>query len=88
MREEFIPLIKSCGTRTVPAAETKSIGLQADAQVVMVFARHPDNFIMNPQLPSTYRDLVPSRQITVTQYLSPLTGTCKNHATATLTATN
>ena len=42
MREEFIPLIKSCGTRTVPAAATKSIGLQADAQVVMVFARHHD----------------------------------------------
>ena len=46
MREEFNPLIKSCGTRTVPAAETKSIGLQADARVVMVFARHLDNFIM------------------------------------------
>jgi len=44
MREEFNPLIKSCGTLTDPAAETKSIGLQVDAQVVMVFARHPDNF--------------------------------------------
>jgi hypothetical protein len=33
MREEFNPLIKSCATRTVPAAETKSIGLQADALV-------------------------------------------------------
>jgi hypothetical protein len=35
MREEFAPLIKSCGTRPdsyrdVPAAETKSVGLQAD----------------------------------------------------------
>ena len=28
-------LIKSCFTRTVPAAKTKSIGLQADAQVVI-----------------------------------------------------
>jgi hypothetical protein len=37
MRVEFNQLIKSCGTRTVPAAETKSIGLQADARVVMVF---------------------------------------------------
>jgi hypothetical protein len=46
MREEFNPLIKSCGTRTVPAAETKSIGLQADARVVMIFARHQDNFIV------------------------------------------
>jgi hypothetical protein len=38
MREEFNSLIKSCSIRTVPAAETKSIGLQADARVVMVFA--------------------------------------------------
>ena len=33
MLENPYPLIKSCGTRTVPAAETKSIGLQADALV-------------------------------------------------------
>jgi hypothetical protein len=46
MREEFNPPTKSCGTRTNPAAETKSIGLQADARVVMVFARHLDNFIV------------------------------------------
>ena len=46
MREEFKLLIKSCGTRTVPATKTKSIGLQADARVVMVFARHLDNFIV------------------------------------------
>jgi hypothetical protein len=38
MREESDLLIKSCGTRTDPAAETASIGLQADARVVMVFA--------------------------------------------------
>ncbi|HEY5593195.1 MAG TPA: hypothetical protein VIK55_19535 [Paludibacter sp.] len=31
MREEFNPLIKSCCTWTIPTAETKSIGLQADA---------------------------------------------------------
>jgi hypothetical protein len=46
MREEFNPLIKSNGTWTVPAAKTKSIGLQADARIVMVFARHLDNFIV------------------------------------------
>jgi hypothetical protein len=46
MREEFNPLIKSCGTRTDPDTETKSIGLQADARVVMVFARHLDSFIL------------------------------------------
>jgi hypothetical protein len=46
MREKSDPLIKSCATRTVPTAETKLIGLQADARVVMVFARHLDNFIV------------------------------------------
>ena len=46
MREEFNLLIKFCCTRTDPAAETKSIGLQADARVVMVFALHLDNFIV------------------------------------------
>jgi hypothetical protein len=46
MREEFNLLIKSCGTRTDPAAETASIGLQANARVVMVFAHHLDNFIV------------------------------------------
>jgi hypothetical protein len=33
MREEFNQLIKSCGTQTVPADKTESIGLQADAQL-------------------------------------------------------
>jgi hypothetical protein len=33
MREEFNSLIESCTTRTVPAVEKKSIGLQADALV-------------------------------------------------------
>jgi hypothetical protein len=56
MREEFNLLIISCGIRTVPAAKTKSIGLQADARVVMVFARHLDNFIVTRQILPTYRD--------------------------------
>jgi hypothetical protein len=38
MREEFNPLIKSCTTWTIPAAETRSIGWPADAQTPMVFA--------------------------------------------------
>ena len=45
MREEFNPLIKSCATWTILAAETKSIGLQTDARDVMVIARHLDNYI-------------------------------------------
>jgi hypothetical protein len=56
MREEFNHLIRSCTTRTDPAAETKSIGLQADARVVMVFARQLDNFIVTRQILPTYRD--------------------------------
>ena len=48
MREESNRLIKSCATRTVPAAETKSIGLQADAQLSWFLLRHLDNFIMTP----------------------------------------
>jgi hypothetical protein len=31
MRINLFQLIKSCGTQIVPAAKTKSIGLQADA---------------------------------------------------------
>jgi hypothetical protein len=46
MRANSFQLIKFCGTRTFPASKTKSIGLQADARVVMVFARHLDNFIV------------------------------------------
>jgi hypothetical protein len=46
MREEFNPFIKFSATWTDPAAETKSIGLQAYARVVTVFARHLDNFIV------------------------------------------
>ena len=38
MRGNFKTLIKSCGTRTDPVAETKSIGLPADTLAVMVFA--------------------------------------------------
>jgi hypothetical protein len=38
MRANSFQLIKFCCTRTDPAAKTKSIGLQADAQGFMVFA--------------------------------------------------
>jgi hypothetical protein len=46
MRVKLLQLIKFCGTLTVPAAETKSVGLRADARVVMVFARHLESFIV------------------------------------------
>ena len=70
MREKFNPLIKSGGTRTVPTAETTSIGLAANAQVSWFLQTHLDNFIVTRQLSSTYRDLVPSRQIIVTRDFS------------------
>jgi hypothetical protein len=43
MRVNINPLIKFCGTRTDPAAETKSIGL---ADGALFFARHLDCFIL------------------------------------------
>ncbi len=48
MRVLSFQLIKFCCTPTDPAAKTKSIGLQADARVVMVFASPSGQF---------YRDL-------------------------------
>ena len=55
MREKSSQLIKSCGTLTDPATETRSIGLPANALAVMVFARHLDNFIMTKGFSSFYQ---------------------------------
>ena len=41
---------------TNPAAETKSIGLLADAQLSWFLHRHLDNFIVTGQLLLIYRD--------------------------------
>jgi len=43
---KIISTYQNFSTVTNSAAETKLIGLQADAQVVMVFARHLDIFIV------------------------------------------
>jgi hypothetical protein len=89
MREEFNLLIKSCTTRTVPAAETKSIGLQADAQVVMVFAMPPRQLyrdMTNPAHLSGPRHL---DSFIVTKKSCSLTGILQKHMpTPTLTATH
>jgi hypothetical protein len=89
MREEFNPLIKSYATRTVPAAETKSIGLQADARVVMVFASPSGQFyydMTNPAHLSGPRHL-DNFIVTSKSYL--LTGTLQKHMpTLTRTATH
>ena len=88
MREKFNPLIKTCGTRTDPAAETKSIGLQADARVVMVFASPSGQFyydMTNPAHLSGPRHL---DSFIVTPNDRPLIGTLqKRMPTLTWTAT-
>ena len=54
----------------------------------LFFARHLDYFIVTLNFIVIYRDLVPSRSFTVTLGSLPSTGTGKNQATATQTATN
>jgi hypothetical protein len=89
MREEFNQLIKSCGTWTDPAAETKSIGLQADARVVLVFASPSGQFycdMTNPAHLSGPRHL---DSFIVTRNIRPSTGTLqKRMPTLTRTATH
>ena len=71
MRVNTNPLIKSCGTRTDPAAETKSIGLPSDALVpcfllaIWTISSWHETFIRHP-------DLVPPRQIVVTSDFSTI----------------
>ena len=61
MRANSLQLIKFCCIRTDPAAKTESIGLQADARVVMVFAHHLDNFIVT-QKSCSFIGTLPSGQ--------------------------
>jgi hypothetical protein len=56
MREKSSQLIQFCYTRTVPAAETESIGLPAYAQLSWFLQSHLDSFIVKGQLRSIYRD--------------------------------
>ena len=69
MREEFNPLIKFCVTWTDPAAETKSIGLQADARVVMVFASPSGQFYRDGTNPAHLSGLSHLDNFIVTQKL-------------------
>jgi hypothetical protein len=55
MRENFNPFIKFCGTRTVPATGTESVGLAADAHGVMVFAAPSGLFHRDPKLTNLTR---------------------------------
>ena len=53
---EFKTTYQTFGTVTTPAAETKSIGLPADAQLSWFLHRHLDSFIVTGQLRNVYRD--------------------------------
>ena len=81
--------MKSCATRTVPAAETKSIGLQADARVVMAFASLSGQFKCNMTNPAHLSGPRHLDSFIVTSKFYPLTGTLqKRMPTLTPTAPN
>jgi hypothetical protein len=85
---KFYSTYQTLYTMTNPAAETKSIGLLADAQLSWFLNHHLDNFIVTGQLLPTYRDstiwTVPSGR----KNLRPSTGTLQKHMpTLTQTAT-
>ena len=89
MREEFNLLIKFSATRTVSAAKTKSIGLQADARVVMVFASPSGQFYHDVTTCGHLSGLSHLDNFIVTRKSCPLTGTLqKLMPTMTQTAPN
>ena len=78
LRANSFQLIKFCCTRTYPAAETKSIGLHADASAgwrIMVFATPPRQFYLD--VTTSYRLTGFSRldNFIVTRKSCPLTKT-------------
>ena len=60
---------------TAPAAETKSIGLLADAQLSWFLQPHQDNFIVTGQLLPIYRDSTIWTNLPGRENSHPLTGT-------------
>jgi hypothetical protein len=56
MRVTINPLRKSCFNRTVPAAETKSIGLLSNAHLSWFLHLQLDSYIVKGQLLLVYRD--------------------------------
>ena len=89
MGEEFNSLIKFYDTRTDPATETKSIGLQADARVVMVFASPSGQFYCDVTNPAHLSGHTHLYNFIVTRKSCPLTGTLqKRMPTLTWTATH
>ena len=71
-------LIKSCCTRTHPAAETESIGLPADAQLSWFLQSHLDSFTVTRDSQPSIGTL-PSGQLYLDQKAhAHLPGLCKN----------
>jgi hypothetical protein len=89
MRKKSSQLIKSCGTLTDPAAKTKSMGLQADARVVMVFAVPPRQLYRDSTNPARLSGPRHLDNFVVTRNFRPSTGTLQKHMpTLTRTATH
>jgi hypothetical protein len=89
MRANSIQLIKLCCTWTDPAAKTESIGLQADARVVMVFASPSGQFYLDVTIPAHLLGPPHLDNFILTPSARPLTGTLqKRMPTRTRTATN
>ena len=88
MRVNINILIKSCATWTDPATEAKSIGLPANAQVVMVFASPSGRFYRHRTTRGRLLGLSHLDNFIVTRKPCPLTGTLqKRMPTLTQTAT-
>jgi hypothetical protein len=89
MRAYSFQLIKFCYTRTDPAAKTESIGLQADARVVMVFAVPPRLFYRDMTNPAHLSGPSHLDSCIMTPDVRSLIGTLQKHMpTLTRTATN
>ena len=89
MRANSLQLIKFCCNRTAPAAKTKSIGLQADARVVMVFAAPSGQLYHDMTNPAHLSGQSHLDSFIVTPNLRPSIGTLQKHMpTLTQTATH
>jgi hypothetical protein len=88
MRENINTLIKSCDTWTDPAAETKSIGLPADAQLAAFFAVPLIKYTLIRTFLSVNRDPYVRMFYLDEKPHFHLPGLAKNSPTLTQTATN
>jgi len=88
MRANSFQLIKFCCTRTVPAAKTKSIGLQADAQLSWFLQTPPRLFYLDKTDPAHLSGPRHLDNFIVTPNARPSIGTLQKHMpTLTRTAT-